>query len=777
MKLTLLKQIAFLFLLFISPFFGYSQLSEKIHFQTDKDIYLPGETVWFKCFVFFANKPSTASTNIVIGIYGNDGLLIQKKKFPLIDGTCAGEFVLPDSINSSYLRLMAKTINSINPFQKTVAIYRPGKAIEIPYQEGSNEMSVNILSENTTVAPSINNHFLLYAQRNGKGEEIVAGIYNQQHLFVDSVFTNQYGYANFQLTPKPGEHYYAEWKNDKGISHKTELPQVGSQYISLHSEQSKNLLYYNIQIANNWVDNETLTVQLINGMDTLYKASIQTKSQKQITGSIPLDSLQKGLAYLQLLNNSNQLLQQKPVLLQSPKFLPVIRHTGKSFSPKGKNIVEISSTDLAVYDLSLSITDIQFSSNEYNHSIYDDLWSAKANGFELYNALSLNESKYIQNVISAFSNLRIIAPAKQIQDNYLQWNIEQKDHSPLPNAAIASIILADKQGKKQFLSLAPENEYIFSLQNVLLFDSAKLYYSILNSKPTTEKLKISSTGVQIDIPEKIAALPTKLVDQNFSSNNNSVKLPYSLPNENYIKKPTLFNDVQTMQAVVVNSKKVNPVTKRLIELEDRYTSGLSKGMARGYQLNVIDDPNAEMAVDLFSFLSTRLGMFIRGQLGSRALEFMRGATSGDAAIPVLFVDDTESSWDILERYQAKDLAYVKAIPGIVITPTGTSTSGVLYVYTRKGKDIKGNENVGMVAVKVKGYDSSKEFTLPNYNDDNSIKQTDYRSTLYWNPFINTEGGNTVKIEYFNNDISTRHLLVLKGCDADGFPFEIRQILE
>jgi len=48
-----------------------------------------------------------------------------------------------------------------------------------------------------------------------------------------------------------------------------------------------------------------------------------------------------------------------------------------------------------------------------------------------------------------------------------------------------------------------------------------------------------------------------------------------------------FNEERTIQNVTVKSKYVNPITKRILELDDKYATGMFKGLARGYQFKCL----------------------------------------------------------------------------------------------------------------------------------------------------------------------------------------------
>jgi hypothetical protein len=74
---------------------------------------------------------------------------------------------------------------------------------------------------------------------------------------------------------------------------------------------------------------------------------------------------------------------------------------------------------------------------------------------------------------------------------------------------------------------------------------------------------------------------------------------------------------------------------------------------------------------------------------------------------------------------------------------------------------------------VKGYNLPNEFTQPDHSGKQQSLPPDYRSTLYWNPYIVTDKKNTrVKIEYYNNDVAGKQLLTLRGFNAAGELIEL-----
>ncbi|RYZ97236.1 MAG: hypothetical protein EOP47_22185, partial [Sphingobacteriaceae bacterium] len=175
-----MKYCVTIFLFSLKGFFSFAQLQESIHIHTDKNIYLPGETIWLKAYVVQANKPTETSTNFYAAIYTNDGKLIEQKKFPIISGSTAGEFVIPDSIVSAGIRLLAKTRHSSALYEKYLALHHKGKQLEFPEAVESMVPRVGIYAENSRPAFNLNNHFSIYASVAGTPAKVSGVLYNTQ---------------------------------------------------------------------------------------------------------------------------------------------------------------------------------------------------------------------------------------------------------------------------------------------------------------------------------------------------------------------------------------------------------------------------------------------------------------------------------------------------------------------------------------------------------------------------------------------------------------------
>ena len=88
-----------------------------------------------------------------------------------------------------------------------------------------------------------------------------------------------------------------------------------------------------------------------------------------------------------------------------------------------------------------------------------------------------------------------------------------------------------------------------------------------------------------------------------------------------------------------------------------------------------------------------------------------------------------------------------------------------------------NQDVkGLDFVNIAGYSPMKEFYSPDYDKDPANDHYDYRTTLYWNPYVLTDKSNRrIRLTFFNNDFTKRIRVVVEGLNNDGKLTKIEKI--
>jgi hypothetical protein len=129
-----MKKIVFFHFIMLLPFFLHAQDKvsfldtisrkleliqqkaplEKVYIQTDKEIYAPGEIIWFSGYVLdrSENQLSGYSTEIIVSIYDASGNFLMGDKFWVTNGKTSGDFLLPTNVPLGKYYLSA-----FSPFQ------------------------------------------------------------------------------------------------------------------------------------------------------------------------------------------------------------------------------------------------------------------------------------------------------------------------------------------------------------------------------------------------------------------------------------------------------------------------------------------------------------------------------------------------------------------------------------------------------------------------------------------------------------------------------------
>ena len=107
-------------------------------------------------------------------------------------------------------------------------------------------------------------------------------------------------------------------------------------------------------------------------------------------------------------------------------------------------------------------------------------------------------------------------------------------------------------------------------------------------------------------------------------------------------------------------------------------------------------------------------------------------------------------------------------------PRQISGEGLIAIYTKPGTgDKKTFDNK-----KIPGFYRPKEFIGPDYEDTTAdLSRPDYRTTIYWNPDLKTEGDGETSVTFFAADLPGKYRIVVEGVTVDGTPIRCEQMIE
>lgn len=766
-----------------------------MHVHFDKDIYMPGETIWFKAYLYNINELSLNSTNFYAAVYDEQGKLVQQKLYPILEGSSYGDFEIPDSLQGSRLQFRAFTKamiaeDSSNVYERILTVYNKENTRDSVIIK---TISLLFFPEGGQMIAELENQVGLKAVYSDGSPAMAKGkiIEVETNKAVIDFSTDKLGMGKMMLVPAPRKNYIAVWEDENGDTITTALPKVKRYGVSFHAEIVDNTLEYTL--AKN-ISSDSLSIlhmQAQMGNYKVYKADLIVPEEMQLSkAKFSIDSLPAGLLQLSLFDKYWNPLQERLIFINEEdisKQLIVSRDTVNA-SPKGRNTIEFVLPEAMFTNLSISLADVNFYEQPQTHGIKQEL---------LFNTQVENSRLNIDSLLNTSSKnaidlLTLTHPWKrynwqkvlnkkelkpELADNYISLTVNYKEKNfALPKDETLNLIINNKGMGKQYFNVPPASQTAFKQEGMVFFDSVRVAYQLNKNKELVNYLTVNKDEL-LTIALSVNPLPEKT--------RYSISKPSSTntgPDSFFITQHKKFNDIQTIGRVVVKSRyKGNPKLARIDELDKFYTTGMFSGN-KGYQLNVIDDNlGVNTSSNLQDYIRYRVSGLTLHDGTFRVRRVIRLSNSNrivDTLLPVLvFIDEVQSDDGAESLLNMWNVAYVKYIPGIVIGGTFRSDVGAIYIYTKNGTE-KGPPGKGLPYVYIKGYDSQKEFSNPDYSDKDLLREPDLRSTLYWNPnLIFDKTNNKIRIGYYNNDVSQKLLLIIEGINEKGKLIHIEKVID
>ena len=190
---------------------------------------------------------------------------------------------------------------------------------------------------------------------------------------------------------------------------------------------------------------------------------------------------------------------------------------------------------------------------------------------------------------------------------------------------------------------------------------------------------------------------------------------------------------------------------------------------------VEDDPIAQASMSVFNYISGKVaGLRVTYNGGQPSISWRGGE-------PAYFLDEMMMDAASLQNINMSDVAMIKVFnPPFLGAAGGGGANGAIAVYTKKGSSAMQNVK-GLDVAKIMGYSPLREFYSPDYSKydpANATTDVDYRTTLYWNPFVFTNKQNRrILLTFYNNDLSSKFRVVVEGINTDGKLTRIEKVFE
>lgn len=758
---------------------------ERMYLQYDKPVYSPGETIWFKAYLMNGIMPSDISKNGYADFYDAEGRLLAHSVFPIVEGSFHGQFDIPDSIETPYVHVKAYTAWMLNfdsafLYSKSIRILqKASKGIsKITYTP-----AVQFFPEGGDAVAGIPARIAFKAtDQTGKPVKIKGFVMSSSNTVVDTIKTLHDGMGIIKLTPKAGETYTAKWYDEQNAVHQTTLPTLKATGATLEVSQGSDKKNFVIRRSENAPDNlKQLHIVGTMNQQLVYMANVNLQKALFIGGAIPTESLPTGILQVTIFDSAWTPLAERICFVNNNEalFEPEVGFKALGLGKRGKNTFEIDLPDTIAANLSVAITDkgigVDSSGNIISHLLLTSDLKGRVYKPDYYfsnNSDSVAQHLDLVMLTNGWRRYNWQAIVKgEYPDikypndtSYLTFSGKVYGVTPsqLRGAGELFAIIQGKDSSRQTVTATIKSDGSFADPNMVLFDSAKIYYQFINNRALADMSEVRFMNNVLPSQKKIVFDKSTMVSLQDTAG--LARLQYLASQEARLKE---LAKGTTLQGVTVTTKTKSPLEK----LDEQYASGLFQG-SDAYQFDLTNDPLAGSYQSVFTYLQGKVAGLQINVNGSNASLSWRGGS------PSLYVNEMPADVSQLTSMSMSDVAYVKVFrPPFMGGFNGAN--GAIAVYTRRGGQNQASAGKGMPYKNVIGYTVMKEFYSPNYASiDPRNEAEDLRSTLYWNPMILTSPENhRIILSFFNNDVTDAFRVIVEGVSKDGRLTHVEKVLE
>jgi len=767
---------------------------QKAYVQFDKDLYMPGETIWFKAYLFSGFGLASNSKNFYAELINDKGIVLQRKVYPITESAAAGNFDIPDSLPAGNLIYRGYTTWMLNfdtafIFQKSIAIAdKNGSGNKRPAANTAKATLIQFFPEGGNLVNTLESVVAFKANDEyGQPVFVKGNIVNSKGASVASFSAAHDGMGSFVFTPQANESYKAVWTDVPGTQQTTPLPEARPQGCVLKMTGLGNKKVFMINrtedVPAEW---KSLNIVALLGQQRVYKAKANLEATRVTSGAIPVTDFPSGILQVTVFSEKWEPIAERIVMVNNDNYHFDAKLNAPELNTnfRAKNTLEIQVDDTLLSNLSLSVTDAAIGRENYADNIYSrmlmtgDIKGYVHNPAYYFSNSSDSTAAHLDLVMLThgwrrynWSNMaRGKMPVLKFpNESFLSLDARVfgvTTASPLRGDEELLIFLQQKDSSTQLLQMPKVGPDKFSIPNIVFYDTATVHYQFMKDKKAEQEMSVGFSNNLYKGVKKIdvAGRPVPVeIDTSILSRTKFLADRLS----RYGSKFTAGGTV--LQTVTVKTK----VKSRQQELEDKYTSGLFKG-GDGYSFDLTSEP-VSGSYDIFTYLQGKVaGLQITGT-GANASVSWRGSSTS------LFLNEMPGDPSMLSSININDIAYIKVLRPPFMGSFGGGAGGAIAIYTKKGNDVKrDNTAKGLAKTIVTGYSSAKEFYSPNYQDLSASQDVtaDYRSTLYWNPEILTDATRKkVKVEFYNNDITKAYRVVLEGVNEIGKMVRVEKVIQ
>lgn len=763
---------------------------EKVYLHTDKDIFIPGENLWYSGYVVLGSNHylSLASKFLYVDLIDSNNNIVASQIQEIIEGRVKGSFEIPKVTSGIYqLRSYTDWMRNYDDafyFSKNIKVFNNENTESISIGD-DDRIDLQFFPEGGSAVVGLIGKIAFKAIGNdGLGKKIKGKIINSKGEHILDINSLENGAGIFSFKPENREVYKAILEDNS--RHK--LPKALNQgYTMSVNNINAKIIRVRIQASEELKNSVFYLIGNIRNKK-YFQGKYEFDEESFIDIEIPKNKLPSGVMTLTLFNENKKPCNERVLFINNQEELIISSTLNKSkFNARDKFILNINVTDpngrAVSTDLSVAITDAEKAAKDVNSAnILTQL------------LLESDMKGYIENPAFYFENQKRSTRSRldlvMLTHGWRRFDWEkimtekadnQKDFSfsdgfsisgtarKLNNKFLQNItlrVIAKSKNKIRMYETRTGAKGKFSVDNISHSGLTEFVFNAYNENNKQVDVKITLDNDKAFSPPLLSDSNKKM--RNFNKSNKEKEYVTNLILKRKIDSTFEFRDNSAEKTEVL--EEIN-----LIANEKKSTTPSLYGVIPDKTLYMKDNQN----MDFLQRLSLEPGVRVAGSGQSARVLIRGGSNSFQLRSDPLWVIDgmplqaTDSTGMIplpvatLSTFQIEKIDILKGASAAVFGARGGN--GVIIIYT-KNAEINYANDILSPQFKIMGYSEVKEFYSPKYDVKlKEHKKSDYRTTLYWNPSIMTDKKGNATVTFFNSDEARQIQIAIEGLSIYGDP--------
>lgn len=744
---------------------------EKVFLHFDKPYYATGEDIWFKAYLvdgLHLSLDSSISRVMYVELMNADHKIVERHTLPIPEGIANGDFHIPDTIPQGNYLIRAYTNYMKNVgedffFKKEISIFDPAAKLSQPAATPQAKPDVQFFPEGGNLVQGCENRVAFRAVNpSGESVAIEGDLVDASNNPIVSFVTDHKGMGSFKFTPEAGKQYSARLKGSlSGMV--VSLPEVIKNGYAIQVVDAGNT--FKVAISSNTAGPASFDL-IAQSRGEIYFAATGDIKTSPVVASIAKSKFPSGIAQITVFDGAGVPQCERLVFInhndQAKLAVTPDQQTYGKRKEISLNLQALNAKGLPVqgnYSVAIYDENTVEALSEYESTIADyflltsDLAGKIEDPAYYLKDKSAETIKHLDLVMLThgwrrFTWKEILADQQSPLAHYAEQGIRLSGRlvKSIGQKAAAKAKLKVFTGKGELIMMEADDNGNFYTEDLQHFDSTRLAIQTENEKGKQTAMKMTIDPYNASPSSAFKFTPFK---------------PYGL--EEFLKQAEYASKVQGAFNLEQDARLLEGVEITATRIESfRKPAIYGKPSA-----TVTSKDIPASAVNVLQALQTKIpGVIIKGNPPNMVINLR----AGNDGPPLFTVDGTPVDLEVVNGLNPQDIEYVDVIQSGKAAMYGSrGRNGVLAFYTKSGENST-RPSVGMERLKYPGYYKAREFYVPKYDSPSDVpNRPDVRSTLYWNPSVETDDKGNAVLKFFASDITSKFKIIVQGMTYEGAP--------